>query len=494
MASNNLPVSRLINVDVVLTPLAAQSQDLSTLLVLGTSDVIDVTERIRTYSTLADVAADFGTTAPEYLAAVLWFGQSPQPDQIKIGRWAESATAGFLGGGILSSAQAAIAVWTAVSSGGVDFVIDGVARNLTALDFSAQTNLNGVASVIDAALGSHGNCSWNGSNFVVESATTGAGAFASGTVTLDTNPSYGVQAFGEISFDGTTTPGDTLDINGTTVTFVSGTPVGNQVLIGATAADTAANFQAFAEASADAGIAACTYNTIGIATTVTYRLFGTAGNAIVFSKTSTEITLTPSDGSLDGGVAADTLTVNGTAITFVNVAGSGNKVVVGPTAAMTSANLQLFLQASSDTNLEACTYSTTGTVTTVSAAAAGTAGNSITLAKSSSHISVSGANLSGGLQPSTVGFATAGAGTDISLMLAMRSTSSGAYSVGGIDAETAVEAAVLFDGLFGQTWYALTIPQASDNDHLAVAAYIEGSDNKHLYGVSTQEAGGDLKR
>ena len=66
-----LPVSNLVNVQVNLTATPGQAQSLSNILIVGSSDVIDVTQRIRTYSTLSQVATDFGTSAPEYFAANL---------------------------------------------------------------------------------------------------------------------------------------------------------------------------------------------------------------------------------------------------------------------------------------------------------------------------------------------------------------------------------------------------------------------------------------
>jgi hypothetical protein len=46
-------------------------------------------ERVRSYSSLAEVAVDFpSTTGPEYLAAQALFSQSPRPETIKIGRGA----------------------------------------------------------------------------------------------------------------------------------------------------------------------------------------------------------------------------------------------------------------------------------------------------------------------------------------------------------------------------------------------------------------------
>jgi hypothetical protein len=45
-------------------------------------------ERVRTYTDLAGVAADFAvTTSPEYLAAQAMFSQNPKPEKIKIGRF-----------------------------------------------------------------------------------------------------------------------------------------------------------------------------------------------------------------------------------------------------------------------------------------------------------------------------------------------------------------------------------------------------------------------
>jgi hypothetical protein len=91
---------------------------------------------------------------------------------------------------------------------------------------------------------------------------------------------------------------------------------------------------------------------------------------------------------------------------------------------------------------------------------------------------------------STVGFATVpGSGTDISTMLGLRSTSSGVIQANGLAPESAVAAVTLFDELFGQEWYALSIIGAADSDHTAVPAFLAGSSNKHFYQVSTQEAG-----
>lgn len=261
-----LPVSSLVNVSVNLASAPAQAQSLSNLLIMGSSDVIDTYQRIRTYSTLGSVATDFGSTAPEYLAAAQWFGQSPQPGNCLIGRWAATATSGRLQGGVVSPTNQLLATWTAITSGGFAVTINGTLQTVTLLNFSGATNLNNVASIITAAL-TGATCTWNSSyqSFLIKTTSTGTAA--------------------------------------------------------------------------------------------------------------------------------------------------------------------------------------------------------------------------------TISFLTAAGVTDISAMLAMRSTSSGAYVVAGIAIETAVSAVTAMDSQYGQQFYGLFVCGAVDADHLAIAAYIEGANTKHAYGVNHQEGG-----
>ncbi|MWK54683.1 DUF3383 family protein [Pseudomonas otitidis] len=171
-----LAVSDVVKVQIVLSPKAAATRDFGALLILGSSPVIDVTERIRQYSNIEGVLTDFGNTAPEYLAANYFFAQSPQPSLVYIGRWAKTATAALLKGGVLSTAQQAMANFTAVTAGGMKITIDGTLKTLSGIDFSGATNLNGVASVLTTKLAAAGTCVWNAAyrRFEITSATTGA--------------------------------------------------------------------------------------------------------------------------------------------------------------------------------------------------------------------------------------------------------------------------------------------------------------------------------
>jgi len=266
--TQSLPVSRLVKVSVTLTPRGAQSQSLSSLLVLGTSAVIDTVERWRTYESIEALALDFGNTTPEYLSALAWFQQAPQPTSIRIGRWVKTNAAGTLRGGALSATQQLMSNFTGIAAGAFSYSLNGAANStIAALNFTAATNLNQVASIITSAL-------------------TGA---------------------------------------------------------------------------------VMTWN-------AAYSRF--------------ELT----------------------------------SLALGDTSSVS------FLGSPSS-------------------------------------------------------------GTDISALLGMTSTFSGAYRAPGVDAETALEAVTMFDNMFGQSWYAVMVPDAVTNDHLQLAAYLEATNTKHLYAITTQEAG-----
>lgn len=188
MSTLGLPVSDIVNVQVVLAPLAAQTRDFGSLLILGDSDVIDTTERLRLYTTLDAVADDFGTVAPEYKAAALYFGQTPQPSTLYLGKWARTATAGKLRGGVLSAAEQTLTNFTAVTTGAMKISVDGVEQSLASLNFSAALNLPGVAAILDTAL-TGATVAWDAVNqrFVITSSTTGDAS----TISFATAPSSG---------------------------------------------------------------------------------------------------------------------------------------------------------------------------------------------------------------------------------------------------------------------------------------------------------------
>lgn len=173
---NQLPVNRLVNVSVQLTPQAARAQNLSTLLVLTNTNVVDTVEMYRTYGSYSELLKDFATTSGAALAASLYFAQNPQPRQIMIGLYRRSAVAGGLrcaprsAGNMLKPAA-----WTSITAGAFAVQIDGAAAvQVTACNFSTVLTMEDVAAVVTTRM-TGATCTWDAvrSRFTIRSNATG---------------------------------------------------------------------------------------------------------------------------------------------------------------------------------------------------------------------------------------------------------------------------------------------------------------------------------
>lgn len=304
MTVQGLNVSDVINVTVNLSPTAAVFENFGAFLAIGSSNVISTGERIREYTSLTGVEEDFGSVAPEYLAADLFFSQNPQPSFMYVGRWAQTATPGELDGGVLSPTQQLITNFTAVSSGSMFIYIDNVAISLTGVSFTTALNLNGVASLLQTALQSVAagtTVVWDAEEqyFVIQSGTTGV----TSTVSYAAPPT----ASGWVNFAANPTAGSSsIVIDGTSIAFVSGTPVGNQVQVGVDLAHTLQNLLTFVQGSTDVNLVKMTYALPNVQTGKFYivsQLTGTAGDAYTLVGTGTGITV--SGATLAGGTGTD---------------------------------------------------------------------------------------------------------------------------------------------------------------------------------------------
>lgn len=132
--------------------------------------------------------------------------------------------------------------------------------------------------------------------------------------------------------------------------------------------------------------------------TVTAATAGASGNSIVLDVSSTGNNITVSGSTLSGGADAvaatgsvtygapsngDTITVAGTTFTKANAGSLTEFSTIGELTALITA-------------LASVNAADNGSVITITAATAGTAGNAITLAKTGSALTLSGATLSGG--------------------------------------------------------------------------------------------------
>ena len=249
-----LPLQEVVNVQVNLSPLAAQMRNFGAMMCVGPTDVIDVNERIREYTSLTAVANDFGTLAPEYEAAALHFGQSPQPSIYYVGRFAQTASHATLRCGVMAPGMQAIDNFTGISNGGFYVMLDGVPYAIASIDMvgGTVTNLNGVATLIQDAINAvytprGATVAWNAPDqqFVVESGTTGV----TSTISYLNLPT----AVGNFHYTGNMTDtSNTIVVNGDTWTYVSGTATGLQIYIGTDLPTTLTNTVAALNASTSA--------------------------------------------------------------------------------------------------------------------------------------------------------------------------------------------------------------------------------------------------
>lgn len=232
--NSNLPINRLINTSINLAPNAAQIQSISDMLVLGNTVVpgtfngINVNERYRIYSSAPAVQSDLGSASPEYAAALEWFSQSPQPNRILIGRWAQTATSGLLLCGSPTLANQSYTAWTGIAAGTFKIGVNtAILTSIATGTFAGVTSMNGVAAVIQTALNGYlagTTCIWNAnySRFEIASPTTGASSsvtFLSATgagtdisgMMAGLSSSSGVLAVGGIAAESAQSAANTFD-------------------------------------------------------------------------------------------------------------------------------------------------------------------------------------------------------------------------------------------------------------------------------------------
>ncbi|MBS1003168.1 MULTISPECIES: DUF3383 family protein [Acetobacter] len=87
-----LPLSDIVNAQVTLDPQASATRNFGTLLIVGSESVLSDTEDLRSYSSLDSVGDDYAVTSPVYLAATLFYAQSPQPSTLYVGEQRTSET------------------------------------------------------------------------------------------------------------------------------------------------------------------------------------------------------------------------------------------------------------------------------------------------------------------------------------------------------------------------------------------------------------------
>lgn len=115
----------------------------------------------------------------------------------------------------------------------------------------------------------------------------------------------GVSAYGSLAFSAQPAPGDSIDLNGTVVTFVASGATGNEVNVGVSLSQTLAFLLSLLDGSTDVNLTQFYYGVVGSQLNLSGVPAGTLGNALTIAADSTVIT--PSGATLIGGVSGNSL-------------------------------------------------------------------------------------------------------------------------------------------------------------------------------------------
>ena len=310
MAQANLDVSNFVDVTVEISPTAAPYSLFGVPLTVGDSNVIDVTTRVDTFSTIQQVGNLFGGTTPEFTASEVFFEQSPQPDLAMVGRWASTATNGLLECAILTPTEQLITNFTTVTSGSFFVRSTAFRMLLQGLPSTPRPTSMGSPRRFRRRLPAGVTCVWNSEEeyFVITSSTTGT----SSAVSYLGSPT----AVGNFVFASTgpaTT--NTITINTVSIEFVTSGATGNEVNIGAspTIVTTLAALLTFLQSSTNPLLTALGYATDATHLYIYDLTAGVGGDSITIA-VGTCPNATASGADLAGATGTDISTlVGGTA-------------------------------------------------------------------------------------------------------------------------------------------------------------------------------------
>ncbi len=155
---------------------------------------IGAVERSRAYSSSTAVANDYGSDSEIAKIASAYFGQNPKPQTMRVSaRFDADQAAQLRGGGIADTAEN-LATFTAITDGSFVISIEGTSETIAGLDFSAQTTMAGVATVLQGALAAEAagtTCTYDG-RFTIVAPTPGE----SSTISQATPHSAGTDVSG----------------------------------------------------------------------------------------------------------------------------------------------------------------------------------------------------------------------------------------------------------------------------------------------------------
>lgn len=178
--NQSIPISRDVSVTVTKSQVISTTDLSIPVFVSATGGFVQGPGRIRYYSTITSLEADWGTSSEAYKAGSAFFQQNPRPQTMAVAQAFSTDLPGILVTGITGSFE----TLKAIDDGSFSITIDGVTENITGLSFLSTTSFDDVATALQAAIQAVGTggytaatveASGGSSNqFTIKSGTTGA--------------------------------------------------------------------------------------------------------------------------------------------------------------------------------------------------------------------------------------------------------------------------------------------------------------------------------
>lgn len=157
--ATNIPISQIVNADVSIANAAVEQQNFNNLLLVTTQNttppIIPKSERVRLYTSSDAVISDFGAASQAAIASQVWFGQSPQPEELLITlRYGTGSAPTFSSSvlGLTVDFDSALAQWNAITDGALVFTYNDVIFTLSNMDFSSIVTPEDVTTIIQGIL------------------------------------------------------------------------------------------------------------------------------------------------------------------------------------------------------------------------------------------------------------------------------------------------------------------------------------------------------
>jgi len=182
---NKLPISFDVTVSLSKSQVAA-GKDMTTLCFCTPNVDFLHGDRVKTYLTADSFNKITTAGSSVYWAGQAFFSKTKRPRQIAVGKiFTTNQSAYLLSGGIDSISSLA-----SISDGAFNITIDGTVKNITDIDFTSATDLEGVATAVDTGLtnaSAGATCEVYNGNLIIKTTTTGTEA----TISFANSPEAG---------------------------------------------------------------------------------------------------------------------------------------------------------------------------------------------------------------------------------------------------------------------------------------------------------------